>query len=578
MSSELDVVLDCETDGLAPTKIHMLGYQIGGEYVHTESADCFNAWLDSNRGKGYTLYGHNSIVYDFRVLSDLWGCDFSGYQLGDTLVLSRLSSPSRDGGHSLAAWGERLGFPKGDFHDWDNPGPEMATYMKQDVAVTVKVLAQVKKELEGFSPESVQLEYDTHAIIDQQIRNGWLLDQGAVFDLLALLKEKKFELEDEVHKRFVPLCTKVSDVRPKYKKDGGMSVVGLKYLGDGCLKLCGGEHTRVDYPEFNLGSRKQIGERLQQYGWKPLKFTETGQPIVSEEELKDVTGIPEALLIADYLTVVKRIAMAQSWLDAVEDDGRVHGYVDPLGAITNRMTHSSPNMGQVTAGRKIYGKEMRAAWIAKDGYKIVGVDAEGLELRLLAHYMNDPTYTAEVVDGDIHTANQHAAGLATRDEAKTFIYAFLYGAGDEKIGSIAGQGRTAGRRLKAQFLSNTPSLKDLRERVGDAARRGYLVGIDGRRVGVRSAHAALNTLLQSAGAVVMKQALVFLDRSVRAHGLDGWFVGNIHDEIQSEVLAAHAEKFGQLAAYSIVRAGEHLKLRCPMAGKYQIGNSWLETH
>jgi DNA polymerase I-like protein with 3'-5' exonuclease and polymerase domains len=235
-------------------------------------------------------------------------------------------------------------------------------------------------------------------------------------------------------------------------------------------------------------------------------------------------------------------------------------------------------MGQVTAGRKIYGKQMRAAWVAKPGYKIVGVDAEGLELRLLAHYMNDEKYIKEVVDGDVHTANQHAAGLATRDEAKTFIYAYLYGAGDAKIGSIAGGGADRGKALKAQFLRGTPALKNLRKRVSTAARRGWLGGIDGRRVEVRYAHAALNTLLQSAGAIVMKLALVYLDRAAKAHGLDYKFVGNIHDEIQAEVLEAHAEKFGQLAAYSIVRAGVKLNLRCPMAGKYQIGNSWLETH
>ena len=574
-----EVAIDIETDGLSPTKIHCVSVMKTGwvEPVLYRDRGDFNEFLADN--KGATVYAHNGLDFDYPVLERLWGSDFSGCTKRDTLILSRFGVHNRDGGNSLRAWGERLGFPKGDYTGgWEEYNDDMGAYCIQDSAVLWKLIPVLKKELDGFSDSSVQLEHDTHTIISQQIRNGWLLDQEAVYMLLAELKERKYELEAEVHKRFVPQCTEVKEVTPKYNRDGRMSVVGIKYLGDDCLRLCGGPHTRVCYPEFNLGSRKQIGERLQQYGWKPTKFTDTGQPVVSEIELMDVKGIPEASLIADYLTVEKRIAMAQSWLEAVGEDGRVHGHVNPLGTITGRMSHSNPNMGQVTAGRKVYGKQMRATWIAQDGYKIVGVDAEGLELRLLAHYMNDPAYAEEVVNGDAHTANQKAAGLATRDDAKTFIYAFMYGAGDAKIGGIAGGGKAKGKKLKQQFLDNTPALKSLRERVEKASRRGWLQGLDGRRIKVRSSHAALNTLLQGAGAVVMKQALVFLDRSARAHGLTFRFVGNIHDEIQTEVLAKDAEKFGQLAAYSIVRAGTHFNLRCPMAGKYQIGNSWLETH
>jgi DNA polymerase-1 len=221
---------------------------------------------------------------------------------------------------------------------------------------------------------------------------------------------------------------------------------------------------------------------------------------------------------------------------------------------------------------------MRAAWIAEDGYKIVGVDAEGLELRLLAHYMNDPAYIKEVVDGDVHTANQHAAGLSTRDEAKTFIYAFLYGAGDAKIGTIVGGDRAAGKALKSKFLRGLPALASLKERVERASRKGFLVGLDGRKIGVRSAHSALNALLQGGGAVVMKQALVNLDRMAKAQSLNYKFVGNIHDEIQSEVIEAEAERYGKLAAYAVAKAGKDLKLRCPMAAQYKIGNNWQETH
>jgi DNA polymerase I-like protein with 3'-5' exonuclease and polymerase domains len=197
---------------------------------------------------------------------------------------------------------------------------------------------------------------------------------------------------------------------------------------------------------------------------------------------------------------------------------------------------------------------------------------------MLAHYMNDEGYTHEILNGDIHTANQLAAGLPTRDQAKTFIYAFLYGAGDAKIGSIVGGSSADGRRLKAKFLSNTPALGKLRGRVSTASGRGYLLGLDGRRVAVRSEHAALNSLLQSAGAIVMKQALVLLDQYATLHNIDYKIIGNIHDEIQTEVATKDAERFGRLATACIEAAGIHYNLNCPLAGEYKVGANWAETH
>lgn len=570
MSSE--AYIDIETDGLNPTKIHLLGQLVDG--VYTEH------FQDFTYEEGVTYYAHNGIGFDYPVLNRLWGCGDSntGTSLQDTLVLSRLANPSRDNGHSLDAWGSTLGYAKGDHSDWTQLSDEMRTYCKRDVELLSKVHKRLQVELRGFSEESIELEHQVARIIHQQVENGWLLDQGKVWDLLATLKEKKFELEDEVHTTFRPVAKAVREITPKIKKDGTTSKVGLKYLGDDCLLLVGGTHTRIEFEDFNLGSRKQIGERLVALGWKPTSFTPTGQPIVSESVLMRLEGFPEAELIADFLTVQKRLAMAQSWLDFVQEDGRVHGRVNSNGAVTGRMTHYEPNMAQVTAGSKIYGKEMRECWTSREGYKIVGCDASGLELRMLAHYMADDEYTQEVLDGDVHTANQQAAGLPTRDAAKTFIYAFLYGAGDAKIGSIVGGTKSTGKRLKAKFLANTPALRTLRGRVEQAAKRGWLKGLDGRRIYVRSSHAALNTLLQGAGAVVMKKALVFLDEAAKEHGLDYKFVGNIHDEMQAEVLEAHTDFFGELAVQAIEKAGEHFNLRCPTTGEYKVGDNWSLTH
>lgn len=571
------IVLDIEANGLNPDKIFCI----------------VTADVDSGQSKSYTpdminqfnldgvqeIIGHNILGYDIPVLERLLDLDFSNIKLTDTLVLSRLFNPVRDGGHSLAAWGQRLGYPKGDHTDFTQFTDEMLEYCERDVQVNIKTYKKLMIESDGFSEESIQLEMDVHKIINEQSRTGWLLDEYKALDLLAELKEKKMELEDKVHERFTPLPIWVEKNYPKnpYKKDGTKAAVLLRHEEAGYHYNKAGSYGRTEYPEFNLGSRQQIGRYLMHYGWQPKEFTQTGLPKVDEKVLESVE-IPEAQLIAQYLLVQKRIAQVQSWVEAVENDGRVHGYVNPIGAQTNRMSHSSPNLAQVPASYSPYGKECRQCWTVPKGYKLVGCDAAGLELRMLASYMNDEAYTNEVINGDIHTANQIAAGLPERSQAKTFIYGFLYGAGDAKIGEIVGGTAKEGKRLKKKFLDAIPALKRLREQVIKAAGRGYIKGLDRRKVWIKEDYSALNYLLQSAGAIVMKKALVILDQQAKERNLDYKFVGNVHDEFQTEVAEEHADEFGKLAVNAIIEAGVQLNMKCPLDGEYKIGTDWSETH
>ena len=575
------LTLDIETDELPATRVWLIGGKssLNGEriYQHPFSADKIKEiqeWINEHD----QVCGHNIIDFDIPCMQKFLGLSFEQVNVVDTLLLSRLENPSRDGGHSLRSWGERLKFPKGDHNDWTKVTPEMITYCQQDVRVTEKLYEHLTNLLAAFPGESIDLEHQVQNIISKQISYGWLLDQEKCYGLLAKLKERRMDLEDEVQRKFHPLPKFVKRITPKKKADGTISIVNLKFLGGNWVNV-GGEFSRVDFPEFNLGSRQQIGKYLQFFGWVPKDFTEKGQPIVNEDVLSRVKDIPEAQMIAEYLLVQKRTAQINSWLEAVNpEDGRVHGNVNSIGAVTGRMTHNNPNMAQVPASYSPYGKECRACWTVPKGYKLVGADASGLELRMLAHYMNDKEYTHEVINGDVHTANQKAAGLATRDAAKTFIYAFLYGAGDAKIGSIVGGTSKDGAKLKSLFLDNTPSLRNLRERVEAACARGHLRGLDGRKLIIRSSHAALNTLLQSAGAVVMKKALTLLDEYATIHNIEYQFVGNIHDEFQAEVKASQAEKFGWLAVECIKAAGERLELKCPLDGEYKVGDTWAETH
>jgi len=499
---------------------------------------------------------HNGINFDAPVLRKNWNITMKKTQVFDTLVTSRLYSPNIENGHSLASWGERLGFAKGDFTDFDGGlTEEMATYCIQDTLVTQKVFEYLEKEMkDDFSQESIKLEHDVAIIVAQQERNGFKLDESKAISLLAELKSKLDHIQVEMQNIFPAKVT------------------------SGRTHKTSGKALKDIVEPFNPGSRKQIAERLMEKGWKPKKRTEKGAVIVDETTLEGL-NFPEAKAIAEYLMLQKRIAQITSWLDALGKDGRVHGRVITNGAVTGRMTHMSPNLAQVPNSGSPYGVECRELWTVEKGYKLVGIDASGLELRMLAHYMNDDAYTSEVVSGDIHTANQKAAGLETRNQAKTFIYAFLYGAGSAKIGSVVGGNAKEGQKLIDSFLQNTPKLKELRESIAyTVAETGWLQGLDGRKLFVRSPHAALNTWLQGAGAIVMKKALVILSGKLQRSKVEHKFVANVHDEWQIECPSDKAEFVGRAGVNAIIEAGVHFNLNCPLNGAYNVGDNWKETH
>ena len=337
---------------------------------------------------------------------------------------------------------------------------------------------------------------------------------------------------------------------------------------------------RMKWTEFNLASRKQIGEYLEHFGWQPKKFTLTGQPIVDESTLEKVKGIPEATLIAEFMMLQKRVAQVTSWLE-LSKDSRVHGFVIPNGARTGRMTHRSPNVAQTPGSHKPYGKECRECWAVPQGYKLVGIDASGLELRVLAHYMKDKDYINEIINTDIHSTNQRLAGLEHRNQAKTFIFSLIYGGGDTKLGKTVGGGSKEGAALRSRFYDSLPSLRHLTHSVTRAAQsKHYLKALDRRIIHIRKEKVwtALNTLLQGGGAVVMKVALVLFNRKIKENNFDAKFVANIHDEWQLEVLESQAEQIGKLGVDSIIETGKVLEMLCPLDGEYKIGNNWNETH
>ena len=573
------LIFDIETDDLNATKIWCIVAQdIDTNKIYKFPPDKLEEgykFLQSAE----QLIGHNVLGFDIPMVEK-----FSNIKLTDnvvdTLVLSRLFNPTREGGHSLDNWGYRLSYRKIEFDDYENYSTEMLNYCVRDVQLNTLVYRRLQIESKGFSKESVDLEHQVAKIMNQQEINGFSFDSKSATLLLAQLRERLQSVEDEVHKTFKPRWVDDRIVKPYIKKDGSLSKRGLtddEY--NTCLTNNDFEpFMRRKLEPFNLGSRKQIGEYLIEMGWKPERFTPTNQPIVDEKTLSQITHIHEAGLIAEFLLLQKRIAQIDSWIEAVSEDNRVHGFVIHNGTITGRMTHRNPNMAQVPSLASPYGEECRACWVVDDGYKLVGIDASGLEIRMLAHYMNDEEFINEIINGDVHSSNQKLAGLKSRNQAKTFIYALMYGAGDEKLGKVVGGNKADGSRIRKHFFANKPSFKSLRDRVQRAATKKYLKGLDGRKIYIRNAHASLNSLLQGAGAIVMKQALTLADKWATCNNIDYKFVANIHDEWQVEVKEEYADFFGEMAVKSIVESGKHFNLRCPLDGEYKVGGNWSETH
>ena len=548
------VVLDIETDALDATKIHcIVARDIKtnkvNEFVQQECYTSFPKFAKTVD----KFYMHNGLGFDQPIINRLTNADINWDKVVDTLILTQLLNPIIDKGNSLGSWGDRLGFPKDTPpKDFTNYTSDMLKYCNRDVDVTFKLVNYLSKQSHLLSKRSIKLEHKIRTIVTQQEKNGFALDEQKAMLLMNTFSDEAFKIESELQDVFKPIITK------RYHKTTN------KPLKD-------------NIENFNPGSRKQIAQRLISLGWEPSKYTDKGSVIVSEEILSKI-DLPEAKLISKYLLLEKRVSQIKQWIKAVDNNGRVHGRVQTLSTVTGRMTHNTPNMAQIPAVYSPYGKECRECWTVSDpeNYSLVGTDASGLEVRALAHYMGDKDYIKEVIDGDVHTANQKLANLETRDQAKTFLYALIYGAGASKIGKICNTSSSGGQRFIDTFLQNAPALQKLRTNVDKAAKSKIIKGLDGRQLHIRTFHAALNTLIQGAGAIICKQWLVqMMDH---AKDLDVRLVASVHDEYQFEVHNKDVEEFCAITKIAMKETEEILNVKCPLDNEYKVGKTWADTH
>ena len=583
--------------------------------------------LDFMTDETDVLIAHNGIGYDFPVLRKLHHYVYPG-KVVDTLLMSRLQEPNRrlpfncpnkrTGPHSVAAWGYRVGRGKPDHDEWDRFSDAMLHRCSEDVEIQHLIYNALLQEGKGFNWRGAHLTtFNVFRIFQQQEEYGWLTDAEHIETCLHMLTHwidrigraltPKLSLVlviDEVNKR-----GERGWVRKPFMKSGQYSQSVMTWCEkngyDPATKPVGGPFTRVSYRLVDLDSIKETKVYLLDEGWVPDKWNynddggRTSPKLGHDDPFMGITsGIGR--LIARRVQCKHRRSQIEGWNKRIRPDGRLPQVISGIAA-TGRLTHK--NIVNVPGGDAFFGKWMRKIFIAKKGYKIVGTDSASCQLRMLAARMGDAAYQDTIVNGrkedgtDVHTVNQKAAGLDTKAQAKTFIYAFLFGGGDEKIGTIVGGGKAAGAKLKTQFLRKIPALKALLESLleewrGNAKRRkgrwgteyydGWIVGLDGRPIKIPSEHMVLVYMLQSDEAIMMQVALSFFDKWVTTrgyvHGVEYGYVANVHDEFQVEVREDLADLFGKLAAKAIVVAAELLKINCPHAGEYDVGNNWYETH
>ena len=551
-------ILDIETNGLLDeaTNVHcIVAYDIDGKKPYVFKGDECRVRFPNFAKNVSQFIMHNGLSFDAPMLNKLCGTEIKDNSILDTLILSQLFNPMRDGGHSLESWGERFEFPKGSIENFDYYTEEMLEYCKQDVNITYKLYNYLKEEGSKFSKRSIDLEHRIRKIINDQENFGFYLDIPYATTFMASLQDRSQNIYNQLQEVFPPIVT------------------------TGRVHKRSGKPLKDIIEPFNPASRKQIGERLMELGWEPTKKTDKGNVIVDEDVLSTI-DMDEAKLISEYLLLQKRHTQIASWVEAIKTDGRVHGRVLTLRTVTGRMAHTSPNMAQVPAVYSPFGKECRSCWTVQnpETHSLVGTDASGLELRGLAHFMDDQNFVNEILNGDVHTANQKMAGLQNRDQAKTFIYALMYGAGAAKIGLIVGGDSKTGENLINKFMSNMPKFNLLKNKLTKASESGMIRGLDGRLLHIRSPHASLNTLIQGSGAVICKQWLVQMIDKIQESGVDAKLVASVHDEYQFEVANDDTEKFGEITNTAIKEVQDIYDLKCPLDSEFKIGKNWAETH
>jgi DNA polymerase-1 len=650
----LQVVIDIEANGLHnPTKVWVIAckdLKTGEKYVFRPAlgdtervrflrfADGISTWI-----------GHNWLGYDYPVLNKLVGLDIRevARKSIDTLVISKLVDYPRSG-HSVEDYGLEFNLPKISFDKWNEWSQEMEDYCVRDVEITELIYLKYKNYINNPDHKSsILTEHEFQLVVNDLHNRGFAFDKGKAEKLLEKVSTELASLDKDILEAFPPRLKLIREVTPKETKYGTISLSSIPKIlrQDMSAFTVLAPFSYCHWVSFNPSSHKQIIEVLNEAGWRPLDKTQTHieterelnrikyiskpdneldiQKKVLQDKLNELrivgwkvneanletlppTAPQPARLLAKRILLESRRRTLTEWLDLVQADNRIHGKFYGIGAWTHRMAHQNPNTANIpneldTAGKKkLYGKELRSLWCAPRNRLLVGVDAEGIQLRIFAHYINDPEFTEALVNGrkedktDPHSLNQRILGAVCRSRAaaKRYVYALLLGAGQDKLRQILDCDGGAAQEAYDRLLSRYTGFAHLKETIIPRdAKRGWFVGLDGRRVRIpgvtegQRRHLSMSGYLQNGEAVVMKTATL---RFLPLLPEDCWLVNFVHDEWQTEVPnnMEIALRVASLQADNLRIVGEELGLLCPLAGSYwnddlkdyTIATNWSKTH
>jgi len=503
-------------------------------------------------------------------------------------------------------WGDRLKYPKTKFDAFSAFSEDMVTYCINDVNLTLRVyhaLVQRMRSL-AFTDVGIEIEHRAWQLIQKQKKDGFAFNIKGAHQLYASLREKENEVRDKLYEYWPPKLEVVAEYGRPFKKDGTPSSYYTRHLESFekvSLSDCKTRYKCFDYVQFDIGSPPQRVEKLLELGWKPREFTPTGNPKPTNKgklspslvEFVEQSGKEEPALIAQWLELNSRANMINNWMEEYnETTGRIHGSL--WLANTLRYRHSGPNTANIPAVRldkqekPLFGREgsftyeSRDLWTVRDPTtrRLVGVDAKSIQLRVLAHYLNNPEFTEAVINGDPHSYNQTVGGFSSKAVAKTFIYAFLLGAGDAKVGEIIGGSTRDGKEIKERFIGDFPGLKQLLNSLEQQIKRTTRIRLcDGTPIVVQQMHTRLGYLLQGDESRIMKKAMIEAWREVNRRKLDIIKVGDIHDEWQNDALLEHIPEFtDDICKKAFADAGKFYNYNVPIDCDSKVGLTWAETH
>ena len=582
------LIFDIETDGFLDifTKIHCIAIMNRDDPSQTwvYGPDKIEQGVQQLQAAS-EITAHNGLAFDIACLKKIYpNFTTENIKVIDTLVMSRLMRPhireddfatdlpkKLRGSHSLKAWGLRLGVLKGDFSvtaDWSAWSQEMQDYCERDVVCNHAVLNALASDT--WSQKAIDFEHYVAAVCHEIGNRGWTFDIDKAAKLYGDLSQERSEIEGRLHELF-PAWTVEEEFIPKRNNKRLGYEEGVPFI----------KHKPIT---FNPNSRKHIEFCLRKkYNWKPKVFTANSGDAKIDETTLSALPFPEAQELARSFMLQKRLGMLaegnNAWMKLVGKDGKLRHTINSLGCISGRCSSFGPNLQQVPAVRAEFGKECRELFTVQPGYELVGADLSGIELRCLAHYLQDDgAYAREILEGDIHSANAKAFGTS-RDESKTAIYCLIYGGGDRKLGEAVGGSAKDGRQLRDNFYRNNPAFKNLLMAIKEVIRqKGYLTGLDGRQIIARSEHGQLNILLQSAAAVIAKQWVLLVDKEIKQQQLDASIIAFVHDEIQVQVRNQGADYVGHLSVRCAEEVGKKVNFKTPIAAEYSVGRTWADTH